>query len=280
MYGRVPFGVGVIDAVNQYYNNGHIPIGANMDPEVGDPLDKMLAEKLARDTTAFGNRVICNREVQEQTRLNRQLLSEASDSSIVYVTIGHTKGLYDLFISKPDEFSPLDGQQLIKQKIKHWVALGALKADNVEGHFQQEWNFFRNGTAKYTAVLVKSFPKPIYFINAGDNVFTGKSLTATPPGNIVRIAYRDWLWNVEQKIIEDQRPSWDLTTVDFAVRGCRDYFQVLDNGYLEFDTEKGSRWNTDVRNENHFFVNQKEGVEQEMEIYLNELLGRQTKRSS
>jgi hypothetical protein len=35
----------------------------------------------------------------------------------------------------------------------------------------------------------------------------------------VRTAYRDWLWNVEKKTLDDQRPSWDLVTVYFAVEG-------------------------------------------------------------
>ncbi|WP_052345149.1 nucleoside hydrolase [Alkaliflexus imshenetskii] len=97
--GTVPFGAGVIEAINIYYNRPHIPIGANYDPEVGDPHDKMDAEKLAKDTTAFKNRIITNFDVPEQTRLNRKVLIEQEDNSVVYITVGHTKGLYDLFVS-------------------------------------------------------------------------------------------------------------------------------------------------------------------------------------
>lgn len=34
--GAVPYGVGIIDAINRYYNHSAIPIGANYDTSFGD----------------------------------------------------------------------------------------------------------------------------------------------------------------------------------------------------------------------------------------------------
>ena len=51
---------------------------------------------------------------------------------------------------------------------------------------------------------------------------TGASLKTTPPGNIVRTAYRDWLWWHGEKTLDDQRPSLDLATMYFAVEGPAD----------------------------------------------------------
>ena len=39
--------------------------------------------------------------------LTEDLLAAAEDTSIVYLTVGHTKGLYDLLVSEPDDISPL-----------------------------------------------------------------------------------------------------------------------------------------------------------------------------
>ena len=47
--GAVPYGTGVIDAINRYYNHDNIPIGANYNNSVGDPIDKMQAEKLSKE---------------------------------------------------------------------------------------------------------------------------------------------------------------------------------------------------------------------------------------
>jgi hypothetical protein len=120
-------------------------------------------------------------------------------------------------VSEPDSISVLSGIELVTRKVEKWVALGALKANNIEGSYVKDWNFFFNGTVDYTKYLTDNFPKPIYYVNGGSNIMTGKSLINTPNGNIVRIAYRDWLWNVEKKTLSDQRPSWDLMTVYFAV---------------------------------------------------------------
>jgi hypothetical protein len=272
--GAVPFGTGVIDAINRYYGHDDIPVGANYDHAVGDTVDKMLAEKLARDTAAFGNRYIRNTDAVEQTVLNRSLLADQPDNSVVYITIGHTKGLYDLLVSEPDSISGLSGSELVTRKVKSWVALGALNASNEEGYYARDWNFFFNGTAEYTGYLVDHFPKPVYFVHGGSNVYTGKSLIHTPPGNIVRTAYRDWLWNVEKKTLFDQRPSWDLVAVYFAVEDPDPYFTILKDGYLEFDARKGCRWIEKDTLTQHHYVLQEPGYEQIISDYLNQMISR------
>ncbi len=273
--GVVPYGVGIIDAINHYYGRADIPIGAAHDTLVGDPRDKMQAEKLSRDTVAFKNKYIHNLEVPEQTAFLRKLLSEEEDGSIVYITIGHTKALYDLLVSPPDEISELSGTELVKKKISSWVALGGLGAYNEEGRYAKEWNFFFNGTVTYTDYLVDHFPMPTFFIDAGRDIKTSKSLIDTPPGNIVRTAYRDWLWNVEEKTLADQRPSWDLMGVYFAVEGPGKYFDVFTNGYLDLDPDRGCRWirEKDPKKQHHFAL-QKKGYNQEIEDYLNDMISR------
>lgn len=270
--GKVPYGVGIIDAINRYYGHFDIPVGASYDSSFGDPVDKMQAEKLAKDTAAFHNIHISNRDVPEQTVLNRRMLSARPDHSVTYITIGHTKGLYDLLVSIPDTISDLTGEQLVEKKIKRWVALGALGSNNEEGYYTKDWNFFFNGTAKYTKYLVEHFPKPVFFVDGGLKVLTGKSLIHTSAGNIVRTAYRDWLWKVEQKTLADQRPSWDLVTVYFAVEGAGEYFDILQNGYLDFDEEKGCRWIITDSISNHHFVQQKKDTDNAFAGYLNEMI--------
>lgn len=275
--GVIRYGVGVIDAINRYYGNEDIPIGANYDNKVGDPVDKMQAEKLAKDTSAFKNKIIENTDAVEQTQLIRRILSHQPDNSVVYITIGHTKGLYDLLASESDTISSLSGMELAKKKIKKWVALGALKAANKDRHYVKDWNFFFNGTAEYTKFLVEHFSKPVYFVDAGADIMTGKSLTDTPNGNIVRTAYRDWLWNVEKKLLNDQRPSWDLMTVYFAIEEPKKHFDMLGHGSLEFDPEKGCRWHTTDEASNQYFVRQKEGYKDEIEDYLNAMICKKNK---
>jgi inosine-uridine nucleoside N-ribohydrolase len=276
--GKVPYGAGVVEAINIYYGRPEIPIGAAHDDQVGDPIDKMTAEKLAKDTAAFGNTIIHSRDAHEMTALNRRLLAREQDHSVVYLTVGHTKGFYDLLVSKPDDISPLSGRELVKKKIQRWVAMGALGANNKEGEYRKEWNFHSNGSAPYTKYLIENCPVPIVYIAAGSDVYTGKSLKTTPPGNIVRTVYRDWLWNVQKKTLDDQRPSWDLIALHYAVNGLGEYLVAEEDGWLDVDVDKGSRWIRAERKNPQTFVTLKPGMNQELADYLNRLLAAKPKR--
>ena len=272
--GAVPYGAGIVEAINIYYGRPAIPVGASYGNEVGDPVDKMSAQKLARDTAAFKNRIIHNFDAEEQTRLNRRLLAGQEDQSVTYLTVGHTKGLYDLLVSPPDDISPLSGHDLIARKLKRWVALGALGANNPDNQFVKDWNFFRNGTAPYTQYLTEHLPVPAFFVDGGENVMTGKSLKETSSGNIVRTAYRDWLWNWEKKTLDGQRPSWDLVTVYYAVEGMGEFFSEAEKGRLEYNAEEGGRWLKGENTREHTFLRQKQGTDERFADYLNGMIAK------
>ena len=270
--GKVPYGAAIIQAINIYRGRPQIAIGAYHQDDVGDPVDKMSAEKLAKDTFAFGHSIIHNDDAENQTSMLRRLLIQQPDTSVTYLTVGHTKGLYDLLVSQPDKHSPLTGEELIQQKIKKWVALGALGAYNPDQQRRKDWNFFFNGTAPYTEYLVNNFPQKAIFIDGGHTVMTGKSLKNTPKGNIIRTAYRDWLWWHEKRTLDDQRPSWDLVATYYAIEGLGEYLEEAPAGYLDFNAESGCIWRTDSVNANQVFVLQKEGTDSLFAGYLNEMI--------
>jgi inosine-uridine nucleoside N-ribohydrolase len=269
--GKVPYGAAVLDAINIFYNHKDIPVGAYHGEDVGDPQDKMDAAGLTY-SGKYNNRFNYNYETTEQTNLNRKLLSEQNDSSITYVTIGHTKALYDLLKSKPDEFSELSGHDLIQSKIKKWIALGALGASNREGNLKKDWNFFFNGTSEYTEYLVNHFPSQIVFIDAGTDVLTGKSLNLTKDGNIIKDSYKQWLWNYQRKSLDDQRPSWDLAAVYYAVEGLGDFLEEENPGFLEFSAENGCRWIEGTSAKRQKFIVQKKNVNEIFAEYLNNMI--------
>lgn len=276
--GKVPYGAGIIEAINVYYGRSDIPVGAYHGDDIGDPVDKMNAEMLAKDKARFGNSIVHNRDAEELTRLTRRLLANQEDNSVTYVTVGHTKGLYDLLTSEPDVICSLDGVTLVERKVRRWVALGALRADNEEGQYGKDWNFFLNGTARYTQYLIEHFPQPMVFVTGGTDVLTGKSLKKTPAGNIVRAAYEEWLRNYSGKTLDDQRSSWDLIAVYHAVEGLGDYLEPAGNGCLEFDSEEGCRWLRTEGETNQTLIRQKTGTNRGFSAYLNRLIARAPRR--
>ncbi|MFC1604740.1 nucleoside hydrolase [Planctomycetota bacterium] len=270
--GKVPYGAGIVEAINIYYGRPDIPVGAYYGDDVGDPVDKMNAEKLGKDTIRYGNTIIHNRDAEELTSLTRRLLVNQKDNSVTYVTVGHTKGLYDLLVSKRDSVSSLGGMALVKRKVKRWVAMGASGADNEKGRFGRDWNLSMNGTAPYTKHLLDHFPKPMVFVTCGTDVPTGKSLKTKPSDNIVRAAYEEWLRNFSGKTLDDQRSSWDLIAVYYAVEGLGDYLVSADNGRIEFDIEKGCRWVKTGSKTNQTLILQKPGTNKRFSDYLNHMI--------
>ena len=270
--GRVPYGAGIIDAINTYYSRPDIPIGAYQKNDIGDPIDKMSAEKLAKDTSAFGNDIIYNSDAPDQTRLIRQILLTQEDSSVTYITVGHTKGVYDLLVSKADDISPLNGEELIRKKMLRWIAIGGVSLS--DDYYAYDWNYSRNGSAPYTKYVVEHWPVAAVFVTGGEKVFLGKCLKNTPPGNIVRTAYRDWLWWWGHKTLDDQRLSGDLLSVYYAVEGTGEFLNAIDDGYLEVSDDGGTKWRRDKNDPNRMFVIQKKGTDSAFATYLGDMIAR------
>jgi len=273
--GKIPFGVGVIDAINSYFGRPEIPIGTDFENNIGDPIDKMNATILAKQTELFGHDIVQASDAVEQTKLNRKILAKQPDNSVTYLTVGHTNALYELLISESDEISPLSGKELIQKKVKHWVAMGALGANNTHGSYTQDWNLYKNGTAPATEYLSKNFPKPVYFIATGSDVMTGKSLLETPENNIVRKAYEEWLFNTQKKQLSDQRPSWDIIAVMYAVEGLSGFLYKEEHGYLDFDPGKGAHWIRGKNNKRHYYILAKEEKKKDLEAFLNQMIATQ-----
>lgn len=110
------------------------------------------------------------------------------------------------------------------------------------------------------------------YADAGNQVMTGKSLGQTPAGNIVKEAYENWLWRYEQKTLADQRPSWDLATVCYAVCETGEFLNDLGPGVLDFDSEKGCKWQGTPGSPLTNFVVHPPGTDAAFADYLNALL--------
>ena len=239
------YGAGCISAINTYYGRAGIPIGAAEESELGDSRNDFL-EAIATNQALYGHKIVSRDDVPDLVSVYRQALAAAPDNSVQIVSIGHTKGLYDLLESAPDGSSALTGRNLLKLKVKNWVAMG--------GQFPLEnapsWNFGRNGAAAYSRHVVENWPTPIVFSGweIGAPIQTGRALSATPADNPVREAYRLW-----DNALENGRASWDQTAVLYAVRGAADYWE-LRRGQCNVDDEGRTYWHDDQEGPHAYLV--------------------------
>jgi hypothetical protein len=235
------YGPGAIDAINTYFGRPNIPIGANKGSDVGDPNSALYNEALATNQSTYGNNVVNTNDVPDMVKVYRQTLAAQPDNSVVIMTQGHPIAIYHLLQSAGDAYSPLNGIDLIKKKVKYLlVAMGQVSTTPVF-----DWNLVHNNMASYMPYVLDNWPLDIQFVGVGERVSTGQALQKAPTNSPVRKAYELWL-----DTINTGRPSWGEIAVLYAVRGLQDNFSLITDGTKKI-VNGDSLWDTSIVNPKH-----------------------------
>lgn len=145
----------------------------------------------------FASNYTCNDDVINAVKLYRKTLAEAEDK-IEIVEIGFLQVLASLLLSEPDEYSNLNGIDLVKQKVaKVWSMAG--KWDEQGG---REYNIYYSEASRNGAKIVcEKCPVPVTFLGfeVGFDVITGGTLDKN---DYLYTAMCDWG-------TDNGRSSWD-----------------------------------------------------------------------
>ncbi|NLH72970.1 MAG: family 43 glycosylhydrolase [Verrucomicrobia bacterium] len=216
------------DAINTWYGRPDIPIGYQRGHQFGyrNPKDpnrntpSSYAEHVAR---AFPHDLQRSSDAPDAAELYRRLLAAQPDQSVTIVTVGFLSNLRDLLDSRPEAHSPLDGEALVKQKVKQWVCMGGIFPEGQFPEGNAEYNLMYDTVASVRAV--NDWPTPIVFsdFKIGVRIKVGGCLKNTPEANPVRACYQHY------NGLKD-REAWDLTAVLYAVRGASNYWKLSEPG--------------------------------------------------
>jgi hypothetical protein len=216
------------DAINTWYGRPDLPIGYQHGHQYGyrNPTDpdrdtpSKYAEAVAR---AFPHDLQRSSDAPEAAALYRRLLAAQPDRSVTIVTVGFLTNLRNLLDSRPDAYSPLDGEALVRQKVKQWVCMGGIFPGGTFPDGGGEYNVMWDTSASVRAV--NDWPTPVVFsgFEIGARIKVGARLKNTPEGNPVRACY------LHYNGLQD-REAWDLTAVLYAVRGAGDYWTLSEPG--------------------------------------------------
>ena len=179
----------------------------------------------------------------EAVALLRKTLAAQEDNSVSIAQVGFFTNLVRLIDSKPDEFSPLTGEELIRKKVKQLgVMAGAFIAINGNEKFL-EYNVKTDIPS--AQMLAEKWPGKINW--SGYEIGT----SARYPNESILEDYN----YVEDHLIKESylaycaagedRPTWDLTTVLQLIYPDRGYFSlsgegtvtVGEDGFTEFSSE-------------------------------------------
>ncbi|MCK5738276.1 nucleoside hydrolase, partial [bacterium] len=125
------FSAPAIDVINTYYGRPDLPIGSSKtgpDPE-------QWYHKIVPD---YPHNLKNGNDAPEAVALYRMILAAQPDNSVTIVAVGWLTNIADLLDSPPDNYSSLNGKELVAAKVKELVSMGGVWP-NTKG--QSDYNF-------------------------------------------------------------------------------------------------------------------------------------------
>jgi len=228
-----------IDVINTYYGRGDIPIGSS---KTGPRPEEWYHDSVGD----YPHDLTTGDDAPDAVALYRKILVAQPDRSVTIVVVGWLTNMADLLNSKPDQYSPLTGRQMVKAKVKELVSMGGRWPNSRKD--EGEYNFRMDPGAAHG--VIGDWPGKITFTGLGIDVMTGARLVDQgPKDNPVPAFYRSFFKG--HKVSE--RSSWDLIAVLYAVRGLSDYFTAVSEGKCVGQEDGNNQWIPGPRS-NHAYL--------------------------
>lgn len=127
------------DVMNTYFGHADVPIGLVRKGIANPPVwinYKALPTYTTDDGQQMFRRTVSNlSSLPDAWMLYRRLLAAQPDHSVSICSVGFVTALADLLKSKGDEFSPLSGVELVRQKVKCLYIMAGVFGKSVEPDF-------------------------------------------------------------------------------------------------------------------------------------------------
>lgn len=208
----------VADVMNTYFGHGGTPIGL---VRKGIPRPKVWIDYRTLPTYAdadgqlmFPRSVGDYSALPEGWQLYRRLLALQPDHSVSICSVGFVTALAQLLLSEADEYSPLNGVELVRRKVKCVYVQGGVFGNALES----DYNFAQGIT--FAQDFFRLWPKDV------DMVFspmeTGQDIEYRPEQVIGDISWTD-IHPIKQVYLtcncNTGQKMWDPLTVIQAVEG-------------------------------------------------------------
>ena len=233
-----PHAAPYIDCVNTFYGRGDIPIGVvrkGVTPHDGR-YNKQVATRTDGGKFRYPHDLLSGADAPEAAGVLRQTLAAAKDGEVVVLQVGFATNLARLLDTKGDKHSPLDGVALVRKKVRLLSMMaGNFSTKGRDARFA-EYNIKMDVHA--SRKLLANWPTPI--VLSGWEI--GEAIRY--PGVSIQ---RDYLWVKHHPVREAyefwgkmpyDRPTYDLTSVLYAVRPDRGYFGLSGPGRVRVDDDK------------------------------------------
>lgn len=231
-----PYSARYIDLLNTWYQHPDIPIGVVVDgPEVDSimaiPRYTTTVVDMEEEGKTLFKRSISNYEnLKPAELLYRKLLAAAPEHSVVIISVGMYTNLARLLETGPDQYSDLNGLELVSKKVDYLCLMG--------GNFVEplpECNVVTDSSA--SSQVFAHWPTEI--------VITPFELGSTIPYPASSFQ-NDFDFVDYHPLIEAKKwygselrnsPTWDMTAVLYAVERDSSYFSLSEPGRVSLGWE-------------------------------------------
>ncbi len=234
-----------VDILNTWYGYPDIPIGvirggADCENDAVNYAKAVANMKDSKGKPAFARTLKNYDTLPDAHILYRKLLANAEDGSVVIASVGFSTNLIRLLSTPADEYSELDGKELVARKVKLLVTM----AGDFEDPNLHEYNVAKDIPAART--IFEEWPTPV--VTSPFEV----GIKIQYPGSSIE---NDFGWAGLHPVAEAykvyqpmpyDRPTWDLTAVLYAVEGDG-WFSVSPAGKITV-TDEGSTFFTPDEN--------------------------------
>ena len=265
-----PQAAAFVDAVNTLYGYPDVPIGVVRDgaaKEAGK-FNLLAAEKQADGSPRYPHDLKSGEDAPEAVALLRQTLAAQPDGSVAIAQVGFFTNLARLLDSKPDAHSPLNGRELVAKKVKVLSLMaGAFQTVNWNTR-HLEYNVKLDVPAAQK--LAKEWPTPLVW--SGFEI----GVAAAFPHIVIEedLNYLTHHPLKEAYVLYNppphDRPTWDPTSVLYAVYPDRGYFDLSPAGNVVVDEDAGTvfRPSKDGKGRHRFLVMNPEQTERVREAIV------------
>ena len=242
-----------VDAVNTFYERGNIAIGVVGKGGVVEK-SKFLSLVAEQDSGRFRYRhdLVSNESAKDATSLLRATLAGQADHSVVIAQVGFSTNLARLLDSPADASSPHTGRELVERKVK-LLSLMAGAFQPIEGNRRYlEYNVVKDVAS--ARKLAERWPTAM--------VYSGFEIGIALPYPAVSIE-RDYSYVPHHPLAEayirhnpppHNRPTWDLTSVLYAVLPDRGYFDLSPPGTVTVEPDGFTRFDDNPNGKHRYLI--------------------------
>ena len=246
-----------VDLVNTFYKRPNVPIGVvrNGVTKEDGKFVRQVAQAKYMSEPLYPHDLTTGKIAPKATGLLRKILAAQPDQSVIIAQVGFSTNLSRLLDTKPDKFSPLTGSELVAKKVKFLsIMAGSFKTIesndryleyNVETDIPSAKKLFKNWP---TPVIASGFEIGLAVPYPHQSIQQDFNYVAHHP---IKHAYDLYCG------LSHNRPTWDLTSVLYAVHPDREYFSlsepgritVQDDGFTQFDPDPNGNHQYLIMNE-------------------------------